>query len=706
MAEKIGEAYVDITARLNDYEKQLKVAQKDLAVFSSRTSTETKKISSSFSNVAKGAVAAYAAIKAGQLVYNKFIKPASDLQEINNKFAVTFKDVSQEAKKASDVLRNSFGVSRAEANKLLSDTGDLLTGFGLTGKEALKVSENVNQLAIDLASFTNIEGGAERASKALTSALLGEREQAKQLGIVIRENDIQARLAAKGQDKLTGNALLQAKAMATLEIATEQSKNAIGDFARSQDSFANIQRRIQSRLADTSAEIGSILIPAMENLGIAFLGTSKDGSVFIDLIKGITSVLADAISGFAIFAGKIEQFAANRAVDKGIEQQKQLRKEYKETVKELEKRGITQDQIQSNFISQNAEENLLIGKAIKLKKEQQTQFEENQKAIERAQGANETLDKIRQRLNTTEDISAKAREREKQKLNENTSAINNNTNAKQKNAEATEKQISALEIFNNMTSVATQLTSGLGDIFQLQAENRLTELENEKQQQLDKIAADYETEQQQIEQTISNEEEKNAALKALDEKRARDEKTIEEKIDKDKRKIQRQAAKDQKALKIAETIIAGASASINAYNSLAVIPIIGPALGAAAAAAVAALTAVKVGLIQATPLPALAQGGIATAPTTAIIGEAGSEAVFPLEGPQGQKTRAMFANDLITAIANQQEQFLSTSTIDSATAGQPMRLTVNIGSKNLYDDITTATQNKEILIDSGAIIES
>ena len=98
------------------------------------------------------------------------------------------------------------------------------------------MSDTVTKLAVDLASFSNYSGGASGASRALTSALLGETEAAKALGIVIRQDDVQTRLAAKGLKDLTGESKLQAEAQARLEIAISQSRNAIGDYERTSDS--------------------------------------------------------------------------------------------------------------------------------------------------------------------------------------------------------------------------------------------------------------------------------------------------------------------------------------------------------------------------------------------------------------------------------------------------------------------------------------
>ena len=227
------------------------------------------------------------------------IKAASDAQETNNKFAVTFGQIRDEADLMAENLAESYGLARQESEALLSGTGDLLTGFGFAQNEALELSSEVQKLAVDLASFTNIEGGTERASAALTSALFGEREAVKSLGIIITETDIKQRLAAKGMDKLTGQALLQAKANETLKIAYEQSKNAIGDFARSSTSYANQQRILNARLKDTAAEVGGILLPALQDLQSAFIEGGEGANVLIDALKFVAQTAALVVKAVA-----------------------------------------------------------------------------------------------------------------------------------------------------------------------------------------------------------------------------------------------------------------------------------------------------------------------------------------------------------------------------------------------------------------------
>lgn len=223
-----------------------------------------EKMRPAFQTMAAVGGAAFVGIGAGLL---KATQKASDAQEIFSKFDVVFGDVSDQAKKVAEDLRNNFGLAEGAAKDLLSSTGDMLTGFGLSGQAALDLAERTNKLAVDLASFTNIEGGAERASKALTKALLGERESVKELGIAILDEDVKAKIAAmEAAGEFTDETYRQKQAIATLELAMAQSKNAIGDYARTSDGLANQQRLLQQRFNELVVTLGTTFIPVLQSI--------------------------------------------------------------------------------------------------------------------------------------------------------------------------------------------------------------------------------------------------------------------------------------------------------------------------------------------------------------------------------------------------------------------------------------------------------
>lgn len=229
------------------------------------------------------------------------VKAASDAEETSSKFDTVFRDIASAAKASAEALRDSYGLSSTSSKQLLSDTGDLLTGFGFSQAAALDLSTDVNKLAVDLASFTNFSGGAEGASQALTKALLGERESVKSLGISILEADVKAKVLENTQKGLTFESERQAKAFATLQLAQEQSKNAIGDYARTSDSFANKMRLLKARLEDVSVQFGEILLPYVTKLA-SFVGKLIDK--FSDL-SPVTKKIIVVVAAFAAAIGPL-----------------------------------------------------------------------------------------------------------------------------------------------------------------------------------------------------------------------------------------------------------------------------------------------------------------------------------------------------------------------------------------------------------------
>lgn len=142
--------------------------------------------------------------------------------------------------------------------------------------------------------------------------------------------------------------------------------------------------------------------------------------------------------------------------------------------------------------------------------------------------------------------------------------------------------------------------SAIGNIFSQNFENRKSALDNY-----------YTKEQERINQSRMNEEQKQAALLKL-----------ENDVSRKKRKIQHDEAKAAKRRAIFEATIAGATAVVNALK-------IPPPLGQIFAGIVGGLAAVQIGAIASAPLPALAKGGLAYGPTTALVGDNRNAGVDP-----------------------------------------------------------------------------
>jgi len=289
---------LDVGLNAKDVIKSFNKLESSINGFSKNVQADFKKSSAAF-DVFKGAIGASAVIAGVRALSSAFVglgreslNAASDAEETASKFGVVFSSISSDAEKTADDLAKNFGLASSESKKLLSDTGDLLTGFGFSQKGALDLSKQVQELAVDLASFTNFSGGAAGASQALTKALLGERESVKSLGISILETDVKRQVAlntSKGIEFATNR---EAKAYATLQLAVKQSGNAIGDFARTSQQLANQQRILDANLKTTSENFGKGLIPA-------FTAAAQAANQFLlenqDLVKSLGLIAGDLV---------------------------------------------------------------------------------------------------------------------------------------------------------------------------------------------------------------------------------------------------------------------------------------------------------------------------------------------------------------------------------------------------------------------------
>jgi len=231
------------------------------------------------------------------------IKLASDGEETRSKYDTIFKDMVAGANDVADNFARDYGLAGATSRKLLGDTSDLLTGLNFTQESALSLSTQVNALGVDLASFTNFSGGAEGASAALTKALLGEREGLKSLGIAISEEQVKAQVLKNTKAGLVFETEMQAKAQATLDLAMQQSKNAIGDYARTSDSAANQARLFKENLKELGETFGTKLLPIftdaigwLNEVVLKFTSMSDASQNIILITLGVIAALGPLIS--------------------------------------------------------------------------------------------------------------------------------------------------------------------------------------------------------------------------------------------------------------------------------------------------------------------------------------------------------------------------------------------------------------------------
>lgn len=190
------------------------------------------------------------------------VEVASSVEEMENKFNVVFGDMRDDVDKWAQDYSDAIGRNKNDIKTYLADQQNLLVGFGMTRQAGAEMAEQMTSLALDLASFGNMD---ETASvNAMTKAVMGESEAAKTLGAVLNDSTRAQAMSALGlkgtYDKLDQLTKMQVNYQAILT----QSPDAIGDCQRSLDSYESTQKQFAAKLKEIKTIIGQFFLPTYQ----------------------------------------------------------------------------------------------------------------------------------------------------------------------------------------------------------------------------------------------------------------------------------------------------------------------------------------------------------------------------------------------------------------------------------------------------------
>jgi len=188
------------------------------------------------------------------------------IQDLDKKARTVFAGQLPLVRKWAEENKRAFGLSSRETVGLAANFADLLIPMGFTRKEAAAMSTDVVGLAGALSKWSGGTKSTAEVSDILTSAMLGERDALKGLGISITEAEVDARLLKKGQDDLTGAALQQAEAIATQELIMEKSTDAQAAWAKGGKDAAEKQNALKNTVAELKERLATGLTPAIQKL--------------------------------------------------------------------------------------------------------------------------------------------------------------------------------------------------------------------------------------------------------------------------------------------------------------------------------------------------------------------------------------------------------------------------------------------------------
>lgn len=224
----------------------------------------------------------------------------SDLEEVQNVVDVTFKSMSSGINSFAQTAITQFGLSETAAKKYAGTFGAMSKAMGLSESAAYEMSTTVTGLTGDVASFFNLS--ADEAYTKLKSRT-GETETLKDLGVVMTQTALDNYALNNGFGKTTKNMTEQEKLMLRYRYVMSSLSDAQGDFARTQDSWANQTRVLSLRFESLKATLGqgfiNVFTPILKGLNMLLGKLQTVANAFKSFTNGLMNKdgIESALSG-------------------------------------------------------------------------------------------------------------------------------------------------------------------------------------------------------------------------------------------------------------------------------------------------------------------------------------------------------------------------------------------------------------------------
>jgi hypothetical protein len=135
----------------------------------------------------------------------------------------------------------------------------------------------------------------QEALLGMTALFRGEYDPIEKFGVAMKQSEINAELAARGQDKLEGAARRNAEQTIRLELLYQRAADATGAFTAQSGNLYVEQKKLQAQFENLQATVGTQLLPVMGEL-VAALKPLVD-----ELTPRLTQAVTDSLPALEVF---------------------------------------------------------------------------------------------------------------------------------------------------------------------------------------------------------------------------------------------------------------------------------------------------------------------------------------------------------------------------------------------------------------------
>lgn len=276
-------------ARLSDLNKKSTKETSTLSKANQEASKSFNVLGSSISSAVVKFGAYYIAFRQAASYISDWITSANKYIENVNLFQVSMGEFYDEAYDYAMLVSDRLGIDPSEWMRNQGVFMSMANGFGLAREQAYALSEGLTELSYDLSSLYNED--VEQSALRLQSALSGEIEPIRRLGISISQATLQEYALAHGIDESVTSMTEQEKALLRSLVLMEGAARvgAIGDFAKTLESPANAMRVLRQEMTQLGRALGEVFLPIIVQI--------------IPVVQAFVRVITEAVSALAMFLG-------------------------------------------------------------------------------------------------------------------------------------------------------------------------------------------------------------------------------------------------------------------------------------------------------------------------------------------------------------------------------------------------------------------
>lgn len=256
-------------------------------------------LAGSFKAIAGPAIALVAGSAIKDFAVNA-VASFSELEDSTAAAGVVFGSSMDKIIAQSKTAGSTMGLSSQQVINAANTYGTYGKAAGLAGDDLAKFATDQTKLAADMASFKGTS--PEQAIEAIGAALRGEAEPIRAYGVMLDDASMRQKALELGLISTTKDALTpQNKILAAQALIMEQTSDAQGDFARTSQSTANVQKTLAAESENLNAKLGQSLAPAFTAVRLAALAGVRGMSGALDTIgPKVEAVSALVIAGFGL----------------------------------------------------------------------------------------------------------------------------------------------------------------------------------------------------------------------------------------------------------------------------------------------------------------------------------------------------------------------------------------------------------------------